>query len=55
MELERLRTEGRKINSFRNAEDTVMIADKGKNSAAVDGLFEEYRRYGWSVNKSKTK
>ena len=55
VELERLRVDGRNINNIRHADETVLIADSDENLHwLVDGLGEECRRYGLSVNKHKT-
>ena len=54
-EYEGLRVGGRNINNIRYADDTVLIADsEEKLQRLVDGLSEECRRYGLSVNKQKT-
>ena len=55
VELEGLKVGGRNINIIRYADDTVLIADSEETlQRLVDGLGEECRRYGLSVNKQKT-
>ena len=52
VELEGLKVGGRNINIIRYADDTVLIADSEETlQRLVDGLGEECRRYGLSVNK----